>query len=282
MNATVGREGQYERISPAGIKKKVMVVGAGPAGMEAARVSALRGHTVSLYEKSNRLGGQINLAIVPPHKGELKNIIDYFSVQLSRMKNLEIKFGVEVTRDLVQREKPDVVIIATGAVPFVPHVKSPKGYSSVTANAILAGKAQIGKEVVIAGGGMVGCETANYVADRCERVTIVEMIDEIAYDVEALTRMCLLEELSKKRVSVLTNRKVCEVKGDGCFIIDKNWNTTFLNADTLVFTTGSISVNALKTDIAEIVPEVFVIGDAKKPRRIIDANSEGYLVAYHI
>lgn len=282
MNATAGSEGKYERIVPASVKKKVMVVGAGPAGMEAARVSALRGHTVSLYEKTGRLGGQINLAIVPPHKGEIKNITDYFSVQLSRLKNVEIKFGVEVTPDLVKKEKPDVVIIATGSVPFVPQIKFPKGYSIITAHDILSGKVKIGKEAVIVGGGMVGCETADYLADLCSKVTIVEMLDQIAYDVEGITRMCLLGELSKKRVSILTGRKVCEVQGGGCTVMDKNWGTSFLNADTVVFATGSVSVNGLKNEICEIVPEVFVIGDAKEPRRIIEANREGYLVAYSI
>jgi len=279
VNAEAGREGKL-KIEPSDKVKKVMVVGAGPAGMEAARVAGLRGHKVALYEKTNELGGgQLKLAMTPPHKEELRYIVDYYSAQFRKLDNVKVEFGKEVNAELVEKEDPDVVVIATGGRALVPKIPGVKKENVVTAHDVLAGKAKVGEKVIVAGGGLVGCETANFLAAQEKKVTIIEMLDEIANDVEPITRGVLLQELAEKGVETLTQMKIDEITDEGVVVIDKKQNRKLFKSDTIVLALGAESVNMLQKELEGKVPELYVIGDSREPGKIVNAIHDGYHVA---
>jgi NADPH-dependent 2,4-dienoyl-CoA reductase/sulfur reductase-like enzyme len=157
VNAKVGeeKESKLEHVTE---PKQILIVGGGPAGMEAARISTLRGHEAILYDENEQLGGQLKLSIKPPHKEELKNISDYLSNQLKKL-DVEVNLGKSVTAPMVQQINPDAVILATGARPLIPNIRGVNNKNAVTAWDVLAGKVEVGDEILIAGGGQVGCET---------------------------------------------------------------------------------------------------------------------------
>jgi len=146
-------------------QKKVMIIGGGPAGMEAARVAALRGHKVSLYEKTGRLGGQLFLAAAPPGRGEFLTFLRYLENQM-KILQVVVHTGTKVTPLHLEAEKPDVVVVATGADPAIPAIKGMDQPHVVMAWDVLQGKADTGKEVVVIGGGAVGLETAFFLARK--------------------------------------------------------------------------------------------------------------------
>ena len=173
VNAAVGRERECE-ITPAIKGQTVLVVGGGPAGMEAARVAALRGHAVMLYDANARLGGQLLWASMPPLKETLHAFRDYLVTQLTKL-GVRIQLGEEVTSELVASMRPDVIILATGARPIVPEIPKGDGGTLAAAESALDGKINVGTKVVVLGGGMTGAETAEWLADQGKHVTIVEV-----------------------------------------------------------------------------------------------------------
>jgi len=278
VNAQAGREKEFE-IKPAEKKKNVMIIGGGPAGMEAARVAALRGHNVTLYEKSETLGGQLNLASVPPGKDKIRWYKEYLISQINKL-GVKVKLGIEVTPEVVEKEKPDVVILVTGGQPLIPDIPGVDGDNVVTAWDVLNGKVNIAsKKVIIAGGGMVGCETALYLAEKGNEVTIVEMLDEIARDMDFISRMDLLEKIASANISVRTKLRVDSITKDGIIVMDRKQRRQFIEADIIVLSLGVIPLNELESMIRDRVPELYVIGDGKQPGKIIDATYDGYLVA---
>ncbi len=283
LNPAVGRETKYGAIGRAEKIKHVMIAGAGPGGMEAARVSALRGHRVTLYEKTDELGGrQLKLAMIPPYKGDLKNITDYYSVQLKKLDNVKLELGKEVTADLVEKERPDVLIVATGGRPVTPRIPGIDGRNVVSAWDVLAGRAEVGKTAIVAGGGLVGCETAHFLADQGKMITIVETMEAVAVDAAPHTREPLLWELANKNVTILTQRKIDKITDEGVIVTDKKQNRKTIEGDTVVLALGTEGVNTLEDELVGKVPELYVIGDAKEPRKIRNAISEGFVVAYRI
>ncbi|MCX5998150.1 MAG: FAD-dependent oxidoreductase, partial [Chloroflexi bacterium] len=171
VNPEAGREREM-RISAAPRSKRVMVIGAGPAGLEAARVAALRGHHVSLYEENDRIGGQWVLAAKPPHKGDHLGLLDYMSWHLAKL-GVEVHLGQNVTEAMVERLKPDVVVLAAGAVPLVPPIPGVKRDAATTACDVLKGRA-VGHRVLVVGVGMTGLETAELLAEQGKEVVVVE------------------------------------------------------------------------------------------------------------
>ncbi len=284
INPVTGRETKYGVIGRAERSKHVMIAGAGPGGLEAARVAALRGHRVTLYEKTDELGGgQLKLAMAPPYKGDLKNIADYYSVQLNKLDNVKVELGKEVTADLVEKEKPDVLIVATGGRPIIPRIPGIDRQNVVSAWDVLAGKAEVGKTVVVAGGGTTGCETAHLLADQGKKVTIVEMLDAVALDAATGIGECLLEELANKNVTILTQRKIEEITNEGVIVTDKKKrNREIIKGDTIILALGTESLNTLEDELTGKVAELYVIGDAKEPRKMRDAISEGFVIARRV
>lgn len=251
--------------------------------METARVAALRGHSVTLCEKSDNLsGGQLRLASVAPHKACINHITAYYSTMLDKLNNVKLELGKEITANEAIERNPDVVVVATGGVPLIPDIPGVQKRSVVTAHDVLAGKAEVGENVVVVGGGMVGCETADFLAEQGKRVTIVEMLDAIGTNIESWTLLALKNELAEGDVKIMTGAKLDMVTDDGAIVTDKSGRKTSLEANTVVLAMGVKSVNELSRELEGKVKELYIVGDAKQPRRIRWAISEGYVVAYGI
>ncbi|MBT9131331.1 MAG: NADH oxidase [candidate division WS2 bacterium] len=279
VNAQVGREKEFG-IKLAEKKKKIMVVGGGPAGMEAARVASLRGHEVTLYEKNRQLGGQLIVAAASPGKDKISHLNKYYSGQLKKA-GVKIILDRKVDERLVEEVKPDVLIIATGSEPFIPDIPGISGKNVLVYQDVLSGKVKVlGEKVVVAGGGMVGCDTALYLASQGKKVIIVEKQEALAMDMEITNRLDLiLESLPKAGVQFLLNRTIAEISEKGIMTLDRQRKKFFIEADKVVIALGTKSVDALEKKARNIVSEVHIIGDSKKPRQIIDAIFEGAVVA---
>lgn len=273
VNPAVGREREYELIR-AGKRLKILVIGGGPAGMEATRVAALRGHSVILYEKSNELGGQLLLASKPPHKEELQNILSYYSAQLRNL-GVRIELNETANEQTITTEAPDVVILAAGAVPLVPNISGVSSSNVVTAWDVLTGSKTPNEKTVVVGGGEVGCETAEFIASSGAKVTVLEMLDYVAGDVELLTRRLLIERLRKLGVEFVTDAKVVDIVKDGIYFMGQRRGREYIEAATVVLATGSKPKNDLANPLSLMRTEFHVIGDCVEPRGILEAIREG-------
>ena len=278
VNPTLGREDEM-RILPTKTKKRVFIAGAGPAGMEAAMVAAKRGHEVRLFEKSGRLGGQYYLAAFPPAKGEIAAFIVWLKKQLADT-GVSIHLGTELTEEIVSRERPDVVVIATGSTPAPLNVPG-KGHA-VTAHDVLEGKAAVGRRVAIIGGGMIGAETANHLAHHGKRVTIVEMLPAVARDEQDHVRLFLLKELAEKGVTIYVHASVIEVSDDGLVIERGGRRETIGPFDTVVTAVGLQPRNELQSKLEGKVDRLLTIGDAAGVRKALEAVAEGYRAGLEI
>lgn len=279
VNPTVGKEKEMA-ITPAVKPKKVLVAGGGPGGLEAARVAALRGHQVILFDKGDRLGGQLNIGAIPPFKQELSLVTKYLSTQ-ARKVGVKIEIGREVTPALVEELKPDVVIVATGGASLIPAgVPGVDKERVVTAWDVLGGKVVVGGNLVILGGGMVGCETAEFLADPAgtpggTAVTIVEMLGDVATDVEPVGKMLLLQRLGAKEIKIITSAEVKEILDDGVVVAKNGQEEVIHGMEYMILAMGTRSVDELSEKIKDKVAEVYIIGDAKEPRKALEAIAEG-------
>lgn len=257
--------------------KSVLVIGGGPAGMEAARVAVLKGHKVTLWEKSDRLGGNLIAAAIPDFKQDLRGYIKYLLTQVKKL-DVSIELEKEATPELVQKMAPEVVLVATGATSIVPEIKGVDRDAVVTAIDLLLGKKEVGKTVVVAGGGMIGCELAVYLGQRGKQVTVIEMLGDIATNMGRSGRMQLLEMLDEADVKVLINTKLVEITEEGA-IVESNGEKKILKADSVVLALGLKPEAALSEELRDRVPELYTVGDCVEPRRLINAIWEAYRTA---
>lgn len=286
VNPFTGREAEIE-LKPAEHSKRILVVGAGPGGLEAARVAALRGHKVTVWEKSDRLGGQLNLACLPPDKAGLQPLIDFFAGQMQKL-GVKVELGKEATAESVLALKPDVAIVAVGATSKLPDVPGGTSSNVVTATDVLSGKAKVGQRVVVLAVNSIGCEVAEYLADRYRDVTIVEPTDTVASDLVKghpspwlTSHPFLMHNLKRKMVRMLTNTRALSITEDGVNVVDAAGKERLLPADTVVAAVGFTPRKEL-FQVLEDKIRVYQIGDCAEPRRIMEATHDGAEVALQI
>lgn len=274
-----------DTISKAEQPKKILVIGGGPAGMEAAYIAKKRGHHVVLCEKEESLGGLMKIAAVPIAKQDLTKVIQYMSKKLEKIQ-VEIRLNCTITKELLTKEFTDYeVIAATGASPIV--IEPFTAFKQwMTADDILAGKSFPGRKVVILGGGSVGCETADYLAPlvhdlfpRNREITVLEMAKGIMLNESGPGRSLLVQRMMKKGIEIICNAKVEKVETETIYYTKEGKEFCISDADTLVFAAGYRNDSAMEDLLKECGMTYHMIGDAKKTGTIKDAVSEGYQIA---
>lgn len=280
VNPMTGKEGK-NILRPADKKKKTMVVGAGPAGLYAAWVAAAKGHNVVLYEKSEKIGGEFRIASIPPAKQAITKALKYYKTMCDKY-GVDMKIGTETTADVIKREAPDVVILATGSKPLIPHISGIDNPKFTTASPVLDGKVQVGQKVLIAGGGMVATDTAQFLGERRRDITIVEMLPQIATGEDPTMLIFMMKALMEYRVKILTGATIKSFSDDG-ITYEKNGETLTLHGfDSVILALGTKAYNPLEEAARRIAPEVYVIGDAVKAGRANVAIESALAVAASI
>jgi NADPH-dependent 2,4-dienoyl-CoA reductase/sulfur reductase-like enzyme len=274
-NPRTGIETEVSAIQPARTAKKVVVIGGGPAGMQAAVTAAERGHTVVLFEKSPRLGGNLYVASHPSFKDEMKRFLDYLERRVSALP-IDVRLGVAADAALVAREAADQVVVAVGADPARPDIPGLKDANPVWAGDVFADQAEVGERVVIAGGGGVGCECALHLARAGKKVVIVEMLPEAALDFNFINRNMLLDLLQKEGVEIRTGARVVAVGEKAVTVEAADGTRSDVVGDTVVIAVGMVPRSAVVETMRGTSPRVTVVGDCVKPRQIIDAVREGF------
>jgi len=267
-------------IHPALQKKSVLVIGGGPGGMEAARVAALRGHKVKLWEKSGQLGGNLVPGSVPEFKSDVKALMEYLSCQIKKL-GVQIELNKEATPELVKNANPDEVIIATGGMPILPEISGYGKMQSATATDLLLGKKEAGKKVVVVGGDVVGCETALWLAQKGKKVTIIETLEDVMVDILPANKQHMLQMLTKAGVSIVTGVKILEITDKG-IRIENSGGKEVLEADTIAVAMGLKPEANLVDKLKDAHFPVHAIGDCVQPRKIQNAIWEGFRLALRI
>jgi NADPH-dependent 2,4-dienoyl-CoA reductase/sulfur reductase-like enzyme len=281
INARMGVEERL-KMRPVSRPKRVLIIGGGPAGLEAARIAARRKHEVYLYEKSGSLGGQLTLASTPPGTSGIKRLIEYLVYQIEK-EGVRTKLGVNISTKTIDKLKPEKIIIATGASPENVEIPGSKLGHVYTAHDVLAGKARLGKDVVIVGGGLVGMETADFLSDQGKTVTIIEMLEDVGLDAGFLVKKMLLERLNSSGVRIFVNTWVEAITRDsviGSRSVGYHPGKRSFPADTVVLATGSKSNRDFlqKLDLKDV--SHCLVGDCVEPRKIKDAIHEGFRAGF--
>ena len=251
-------------------KKKYAIVGGGLSGLELAYNLSKKGYDVDLYEK-DKLGGQFNLAYLPPKKGNLKKIIEYYKELISQFGIEPIKKDV-TSADLLSKNYSGI-ILATGSKPFIPPIEGLKDYSW----AEILEEDISNKKVVIIGGGLIGIEVAHTLLHKNNEVIIVEMLSEVARGMEAIEKALTMKSLKEANVPIYVNTKVVKVENNKVYTEGEH-NLVIGNVDRIVISTGMKSYNPLYEELKDKLP-VYVIGDARKVAKAQDAIKSGFELA---
>lgn len=277
VNPFLGHES--EKIESAPKKKKVMVIGAGVAGLCAAFVARERGHEVSVYEAGAVPGGNMRLAAYPPGKGDITNMVRSYIARCEK-DGVKIKVNHEVTEEFIREEKPDVVIVATGSRTLLLPIEGIENPAIIHGSDLLEGKRGAGKKVLVAGGGMVGCETADFLGEQNHDVTVIEFRDEIGADVIHEHKVYLMRNFEEYGIKKITGAKVCRFYPDGVeYESSDGVHHQLRGFDSVVLSMGYKNYNPFADNLEKLAPETYVIGDAVKARRALDATEEAYRIA---
>ncbi len=278
INPAVLREREFA-IVPAVKPKRILVIGGGPAGLEACMLASLRGHEVTLWEKGQRLGGQLFYAAIPPYKETLKPLLDYLVRQVYARDVVEL--GKEATPEAVRQLRPDAVVVATGAVPIVPYIPGIASGRVFSALQVLGGEVDPGSRVAIIGGELVGCEVAEFLVKNGKSVTLMRRGPEMAARMGASRRWGMLERLTYKGVRLLTGVTYKRITGEGVEVVLPDGTSGTVLADSVILAAGATSNSSLYQALRGEVP-VFVAGDAVEPRGIREAIHEGAAIGRDI
>lgn len=278
VNPACGRENEYQ-LKKAETPKKVIVIGGGVAGMETARVAATRGHDVVLYEKGKDLGGHLIEASVPDFKKDVGTLLDWYENEIEKL-DIKVYTGIEVSPALVARENPDAIVVATGSSPIIPDIPGINKDSVITCTDLMLGKKRAGDKVVVIGGGMIGCETAVWLAEQGKQVTLVEMLPELMagfLSVPLMNRMMLTDLLALNKVNVLTSVNIRGITDEGLAVVI-NGEEKLIKADTFVIAAGLKPDDGLYQALKGQFSTVYMVGDCREPRNVMGAIWDGFEV----
>ena len=263
--------------------RSILIAGAGPAGLEAAYQLVRRGFRPVVYEREAAPGGLMKLAALPPKKERMAEVIR-FRVEALKAAGVEIRCGVEVTPERVAKEAPDVLIVATGSVPALPPVAGMDREAVVTADDLLAGRRRLSGRVLVLGGGLTGCEAADYLAASGCQVELLEMGDRLAGGLNKSRRRFLLRRLAQGGVTVRLLTRAEAVEQDGVRVCSGDYRYTIAGIDGVVVATGRAPLDRLSQRVRELSPKtrVLVIGDAERPGLAIDAICQGARAAARV
>ena len=307
-NARAGFEGERQLIKTDN-PKKVMVVGAGAGGLEAAVTAASCGHSVEVYEKDSDIGGQLWIAGAPPHKQEILEFIRYYRAQIHKHQ-IPLHLNTSVDSNIVKQQNPDYVILAEGAEPLLPQINGYDDPCVYSAWQVLKGNPVLGKSVAVIGGGSVGLETALFIAAKgtltpetlhflfayeavsperlrdlmfqgSSKVTIFEMLPKIGQDVGKSTRWILFDNLKRFRVSVKTGATVTSIR-NGTVKFKKGETEEKMQFDNVVLASGSQSVPGLSAKVKKLGIPFATVGDGVRPGKLNEAIHGGFLAAINI
>ena len=275
VNPVTGGE-LYFSLEPVKEEKKVLIAGGGVAGMEAAIVSKKRGHEVVLYEKTDELGGHLKEASVPDFKKDLLRLLNWYKNQLKKL-NIKVKMNTEVTPALIEKENPDVVIVATGSTNAPCHIPGADNSNIVYATDLLLGKKEVGQKVVVIGGGMVGLEIALWLAKKDKEVTVVEKLPEVGIDGALGVREMLIDLVKFNKVDIKTNTEIIKINNRKVKLLEDGKTKNYI-FDDLVISTGLAAgkklFNSLDNKFSNM--DIFQVGDCKSPRKIMNSIWESY------
>ena len=278
VNVSCGREGEFD-IIPAKKEKKIAVIGGGPAGMEAARVAALRGHQVTLYEKRD-LGGRLIEASIPSFKRDLVPLIKYYTHQIKKSKNIRIE-NKEITPEEIKKEKYDAVVVAIGGKTIEPDIPG-KGSKKVMNWEMAMNGAKMGEHVLVVGGGLIGTELAMHLGENGKKVTIVEMLDAVAIGVEIAALAVVMEKIAALKIAVHTGQRLEALTDKGAITVDRFGNKKEFERDNVILALGLSPQRDFAAALRQEDIEILEVGDALKPRKIFDAIHEGHIAVRYM
>lgn len=285
VNPEAGRECDVLRVPLPKKSKKVVVIGGGPSGLEAARTAAGRGHQVILYEKANQLGGLLITASANSLKTDMKAYLEWSIRQTRKNPDITIKLGVTATPQLVADEQPDAVIVAVGASPFLPPIPGIERENCVWAGDVETGEAKTGSKVVVAGGGLTGLEAAISMAKEGKAVTVVEMqpFEDIVMTGPVVNMVALSMLIRENGVHYLAETILKEVKSDGVLVQGADGEERLLECDTVVHALGMKANRAEAEAFAEVVEDVYYVGDCNIDRgNLWTATTSAYYIALEL
>ncbi len=278
-NPSAGREAFLD-LSPTGAPKKVAIVGAGVAGMEAARVAKKRGHDVTVYERTNKLGGNVNIAAIPAGKTAFTDLITWYEGQLHTLK-VDLNFNANLSRESLEKISPDVVLLAVGAKHLVPPIPGVENQNVINAIDVLAGKKDTGETVVIIGAGLVGIETALHLNKNKPKakITILESLESILVDVVRVNALAIEAKLEGCQIEIITSVNVIAIGDANVIYMKYGGERRSIPSETVILAAGFLPDVELEKELVGLSSEVHRIGDCYRAGKIIDAIDMAAVVA---